>query len=90
MAYPEFRSTTILCVRRNDRTVIGGDGQVSMGDTVMKQGARKVRRLKDYNIISGFAGSSADAFTLFELFEKKVEQYKKILVCSRFQSDITR
>ena len=76
---PRIRSTTILCVRRNGRTVIGGDGQVSLGDTVMKQGARKIRRLKDRNIVTGFAGSTADAFTLFELFEKKVEQYQKNL-----------
>lgn len=71
-----IRSTTILCVRRNGQTALGGDGQVSMGNTVMKSGARKIRRLEGKDIVAGFAGSSADAFTLFELFEKKVEQYR--------------
>ncbi len=76
---PRIRSTTILCVNKDGKTVMGGDGQVSMGDTVMKGGARKVRRLKDMDIVAGFAGSAADAFTLFELFEKKVEEYQKNL-----------
>jgi ATP-dependent HslUV protease, peptidase subunit HslV len=67
-----FRSTTILCVRKNGRVAIGGDGQVSMGQTVMKHSARKVRKLFSDKIVSGFAGSAADAFTLFELFEKKI------------------
>lgn len=71
----KFRSTTILCVRKNDKVAIGGDGQVSLGNTVMKHSAKKIRRLFQDTIISGFAGSAADAFTLFELFEKKVEQY---------------
>jgi len=79
MAIPEIHSTTILCVRKNGKTVIGGDGQVSMGATVMKGGARKVRKLADGSMISGFAGSAADAFTLFELFEKKVGEYQKNL-----------
>ncbi len=70
-----FRSTTILCVRKNDKVAIGGDGQVSLGNTVMKHSAKKIRRLFHDTIISGFAGSAADAFTLFELFEKKVEQF---------------
>ncbi len=74
-----IRSTTILCVRRNGQTAIGGDGQVSMGNTVMKGGARKIRRLEGKDIVAGFAGSAADAFTLFELFEKKVEQYRSQL-----------
>ena len=74
-----IRSTTILCVRRNGQTAIGGDGQVSMGNTVMKGGARKIRRLEGKDILAGFAGSAADAFTLFELFEKKVEQYRSQL-----------
>jgi ATP-dependent HslUV protease subunit HslV len=74
-----IRSTTILCVRRDGQTAIGGDGQVSMGNTVMKGGARKIRTLEGKNIVAGFAGSAADAFTLFELFEKKVEQYRSQL-----------
>ncbi|PJZ51703.1 ATP-dependent protease subunit HslV [Leptospira adleri] len=71
----KIRSTTILCVRKNGKVAIGGDGQVSMGNTVMKQSAKKVRRLYDGKILSGFAGSAADAFTLFELFEKKVQEF---------------
>ena len=70
-----FRSTTILCVRKNGKVAIGGDGQVSMGQTVMKHSARKVRKLYQDKIVSGFAGSAADAFTLFELFEKKIISY---------------
>jgi len=70
-----FHGTTILCVRRNGRVVLGGDGQVSLGDKVMKGNARKVRRLQDGKVLAGFAGSTADAFTLFEYFEKKLEQY---------------
>ncbi len=79
MATPKFRSTTILCVRRDGKTVIGGDGQVSMGNTVVKKGARKIRRLPGRDIVAGFAGSAADSFTLFELFEKKVEQFQNNL-----------
>lgn len=71
----KFRSTTILCVRKNGQTALGGDGQVSLGNTVMKGQAHKVRRLEKRDIISGFAGSAADAFTLYELFEKKIEEY---------------
>ncbi len=71
----QFHGTTILSVRRNDRVVIGGDGQVSMGNTVMKGNARKVRRLYKDNVIAGFAGGTADAFTLFELFEGKLEKH---------------
>jgi ATP-dependent HslUV protease subunit HslV len=68
--------TTILCLRKNDDTVIAGDGQVSLGQTVMKSNARKVRRLgKDGKIIAGFAGSTADAFTLFERLEAKLEAH---------------
>ena len=74
-----FHSTTILAVQRDGKTALGGDGQVSMGNTVMKGGARKVRRLAGKDILAGFAGSAADAFTLFELFEKKVEQYENQL-----------
>lgn len=74
-----FHATTILCVRRDGQTAMAGDGQVSLGQTIMKAGARKVRRLEGKNILAGFAGSAADAFTLFELFEKKVEQYRSQL-----------
>ncbi len=71
----QFRGTTILSVRRAGHVVIGGDGQVSLGDTVMKGNARKVRRLYQDRVIAGFAGGTADAFTLFERFEGKLEQY---------------
>jgi ATP-dependent HslUV protease subunit HslV len=70
-----LRGTTILSVRRNGRVVIGGDGQVSMGNTVMKGNARKVRRLYKNQVIAGFAGATADAFTLFERFEAKLEKH---------------
>ncbi|MCB1177134.1 MAG: ATP-dependent protease subunit HslV [Leptospiraceae bacterium] len=70
-----FRSTTILCVRKDGKVAMGGDGQVSLGPTVMKHSARKVRRLFHDKIIAGFAGSAADGFTLFELFEKKVHTF---------------
>jgi ATP-dependent HslUV protease subunit HslV len=70
-----FKGTTILSVRRNGRVVIGGDGQVSMGNTVMKGNARKVRRLYKDRVIAGFAGATADAFTLFERFEGKLEKH---------------
>ena len=71
-----FRGTTILSVRREGRVVIGGDGQVSMGNTVMKGNARKVRRLYRDQVIAGFAGATADAFTLFERFEGKLEKHQ--------------
>ena len=71
----QFHGTTILSVRRNGRLVMGGDGQVSMGNTVMKGNARKVRRLYEDKILAGFAGGTADAFTLFERFEGKLQQY---------------
>jgi ATP-dependent HslUV protease subunit HslV len=71
----QFRGTTILSVRRGNRVVIGGDGQVTLGDTVMKGNARKVRRLYNDRVIAGFAGGTADAFTLFELFEGKLEKH---------------
>ena len=74
----QFRGTTIVSVRRNGRVAIGGDGQVSLGNTVMKGNARKVRRLANGRVIAGFAGGTADAFTLFELFETKLEQYGKL------------
>lgn len=68
-------ATTILAVRRNGAVCIGGDGQVSLGNTVMKGNARKVRRLYDGKVLAGFAGGTADAFTLFERFEAKLQQY---------------
>jgi ATP-dependent HslUV protease subunit HslV len=71
----QFRGTTIVSVRRNGRVAIAGDGQVSMGNTVMKGNARKVRPLAGGRVIAGFAGGTADAFTLFELFETKLERY---------------
>ena len=70
-----WRSTTVIAVRRNGRVAVGGDGQVTLGDTIMKYGARKVRRLYNDRIIAGFAGSTADAFALFARFESKLEQY---------------
>ncbi len=76
----QFRGTTILSVRRNGRVVIGGDGQVSMGNTVMKGNARKVRRLYKGQVLAGFAGATADAFTLFERFEGKLEKHSGHLV----------
>jgi ATP-dependent HslUV protease subunit HslV len=75
MIMEQFRGTTIVSVRRNGVVVIAGDGQVSMGNTVMKGNARKVRPLAGGRVIAGFAGGTADAFTLFELFETKLEQY---------------
>ncbi|MFA6688358.1 MAG: ATP-dependent protease subunit HslV [Sphaerochaetaceae bacterium] len=76
-----FRGTTIIAVRKNGHVAIAGDGQVTAGETVMKGNARKVRRLYDGKVIIGFAGATADAFTLFELFEKKLKQ---------FNGDLTR
>ncbi|HEX9851723.1 MAG TPA: ATP-dependent protease subunit HslV [Woeseiaceae bacterium] len=74
----QFRGTTIVSVRLHGRVAVGGDGQVSMGNTVMKGNARKVRLLANGRVIAGFAGGTADAFTLFELFESKLEQYGKL------------
>jgi len=71
-----FRGTTILSVRRDNKVVIGGDGQVTLGNTVMKGNARKVRRLYHDKVIAGFAGATADAFTLFEHFEGKLEKHR--------------
>lgn len=71
-----FRGTTILSVRRGNKVVIGGDGQVTLGSTVMKGNARKVRRLYHDQVIAGFAGATADAFTLFEHFEGKLEKHR--------------
>jgi ATP-dependent HslUV protease subunit HslV len=71
----QYRGTTILSVRRNGQVVIGGDGQVSQGNTIMKGNARKVRRLYEDQVIAGFAGGTADAFTLFERFEEQLEKH---------------
>src|SRR5499426_2324870 len=71
-----FHATTILAVRREDRAVLAGDGQVTLGNTVVKQGARKIRRLYNDNILAGFAGSAADSFALFARFESKLEQFR--------------
>lgn len=76
----QYRGTTILLVRRGNQVVIGGDGQVSLGQTVMKGNARKVRRLFSDKVIAGFAGGTADAFTLFERFEGKLEKHSGNLV----------
>lgn len=71
-----FKGTTICCVRRGNQVALGGDGQVTLGNTVMKQGARKIRRLYKDEVLAGFAGSTADAFTLFEKFEAKLEEHR--------------
>ncbi|MBL7007208.1 MAG: ATP-dependent protease subunit HslV [Spirochaetia bacterium] len=76
-----FKGTTILAVRKNNKTAIAGDGQVTLGDSIMKGNARKVRRMFHDKVITGFAGATADAFTLFEHFEKKLNQ---------FNGDLTR
>ncbi|HSZ63455.1 MAG TPA: ATP-dependent protease subunit HslV [Terriglobales bacterium] len=70
-----IRSTTVLCVRRDNSVVMAGDGQVTLGESVIKHGAKKIRRLYQDKILAGFAGSTADAFTLFSRFEAKLEQY---------------
>ena len=71
----QMHSTTIICVRKDDKVAIAGDGQVTLGDTVIKHGAKKIRRLYNNKILSGFAGSSADSFALFSRFEAKLEQF---------------
>ena len=76
----QYRGTTILSVRRNGLVAIGGDGQVTLGNTVMKGNARKVRRLHNDQVIAGFAGGTADAFTLFERFEAKLQEHRGNLV----------
>jgi len=78
----QFHGTTILSVRRNNKIAIGGDGQVTMGNTIVKSNARKIRRLHHDQIIAGFAGATADAFTLFELFESKLEKHQGNLMRS--------
>ncbi|HEB67418.1 MAG TPA: ATP-dependent protease subunit HslV, partial [Gammaproteobacteria bacterium] len=76
----QFDGTTVLCVRRGGHVVIGADGQVTLGDTIMKGNARKVRRLHHGKVLAGFAGGTADAFTLFEYFEGKLEKHSGHLV----------
>ena len=72
---PQMHSTTIICVRRKGKVALAGDGQVTLGDTVIKHGAKKIRRLYNEKILAGFAGSSADSFALFSRFESKLEQF---------------
>jgi len=76
MEQPEFHATTVICVRRDGQVAIAGDGQVTIGNTVMKHGAAKVRRLYHDKILAGFAGSAADSFALFSRFEAKLEEYR--------------
>ena len=76
----QYHGTTIVCVRRGNSVVIGGDGQVTLGHTIMKSNARKVRRIYKDKVIAGFAGGTADAFTLFERFEAKLETHQGNLV----------
>ncbi len=76
MSQTIFHGTTILCVRKNGKVAIGGDGQVTLGNTVVKHTAKKIRTMYDSNIVAGFAGATADAFTLFEKFESKIDNYK--------------
>ncbi len=71
-----IKGTTILCVRRNGKVAIAGDGQVTMGNTVLKHNAKKIRRMYNDRIVAGFSGATADAFTLFEKFEGKIEMYR--------------
>jgi ATP-dependent HslUV protease subunit HslV len=71
-----FHATTILCVKRDGKVAIGGDGQVTLGNTVLKHNAKKIRKLYGDRVIAGFAGATADAFTLFEKFEEKLEKYR--------------
>ena len=82
MAEPVFHGTTILSVRRGSRVALGGDGQVTLGNIVVKATARKIRRLYQDRILAGFAGGTADAFTLFERFESKLEKYQGNLMRS--------
>jgi ATP-dependent HslUV protease subunit HslV len=73
---PSIHATTIICVRKNGKVVIASDGQVTLGETVIKHGAKKIRRLHNERIIAGFAGSSADSFALFQRFESKLDQFQ--------------
>jgi ATP-dependent HslUV protease subunit HslV len=74
----QFHGTTIICVHRDGKVALGGDGQVTLGQTVMKGNARKVRRLSQGKVLAGFAGGTADAFTLFEYFEQKLERHTQL------------
>jgi ATP-dependent HslUV protease subunit HslV len=76
MSDSTIRSTTVIAVRRNGKVAMAGDGQVTMGETVMKNNARKVRRIFEDKVLIGFAGATADAFTLFELFEQKLKEFQ--------------
>jgi len=82
MKRPRIRSTTVLAVRRGGKVALGGDGQVTMGNTVVKASARKVRRLHDGKVVAGFAGSAADGITLFEKFEAKLKEFNGNLMRS--------
>lgn len=82
MKNEKFRSTTIIAVRKDDKVAMAGDGQVTLGETVMKPNAKKVRRIYDGKILTGFAGATADAFTLLERFETRVKEYSGDLVRS--------
>jgi ATP-dependent HslUV protease subunit HslV len=72
----QFHGTTILCVRKNKKVAIGGDGQVTLGQTILKHNAKKIRKMYDDKVLAGFAGATADALTLFEKFESKIETYR--------------
>src|SRR3989441_11301434 len=74
-----IRSTTVICVRKDSKVALGADGQVTLDKTVMKHGAKKLRRLGDGSVLAGFAGATADAFTLFERFEGKLKDFNKNL-----------
>ncbi len=74
-SHPQFEGTTILSVRHGGKVAMGGDGQVTLGTTILKSNARKVRRARNGTVLAGFAGSTADAFTLFEKFDQKLEEY---------------
>ncbi len=71
-----FRGTTVLCVRKNGKVAMAGDGQVTLGNTVLKHNAKKIRTMYNNSVLAGFAGATADAFTLFEKFEEKIETYR--------------
>ena len=86
--FPSMHSTTILCVQRDGKTAMGGDGQVTLGDTVIKSSAQKVRRLANGSVLAGFAGATADAFTLLERFEKRLESHHGKLL--RAAEDLAR
>ena len=75
MDYKKIRSTTVMAIKKDGKVAMAGDGQVTLGETVMKGNAKKVRRLYDGKVLAGFAGATADAFTLFEKFEKKLKEY---------------